>query len=176
MPYLDAISFFVAVLLIVPAVIVCFSPWNLRYCDGLRFVVGWMLFTVVVLVMNQVGREMLDPNRWQRERLFYGVEGSYLIGAETPVQNLLFGWFLFPLRVLPQVQFYTPAIITGIIALMITLLSVHFVGKLIVGKQWKMFWSFSVIGTFLMLYVTTFATIGLLRQICWIFTSFRFTT
>lgn len=174
MPHLDTLSFFVFVLLICPAIFV--ALWNtgftkkLRYGDGLRFVLVWMLFSVVVMVMNQIGRETLDPGRWPRERLFYGVTDSHLIGSDAVVQNLLFGWVLFPLRVFPKVQFYGPAIATGIVATLFALILVHLVGKQIISRHWKSGWSFSVIGFLLMLYVTSFVTVGLVRQIAWIFT------
>ena len=86
MPHLDAISFFIVALPVCAAVFVrlwngCFAQ-RLRYADGLRFVAVWMLFTIVVLVMNQIGRETLDPGRWPRERLFHGVRAIRLIPVD----------------------------------------------------------------------------------------------
>lgn len=174
MPHLDAISFFIFVLLMCP--IGFAALWNmsftqkLRYINALRFVIVWMLFTVVVLVMNQIGRETLDPNRWPSERLFYAVDGSYLVGSDAAAKNLLLGWFLFPLRVIPQVQFYVPAIATGMVATLFVLIIVHLIGKQLAGPKWKTPWSFATIGLFVMLYVTSFMTVGLTRQIGWILT------
>ena len=176
MPHLDAISFFVVVLLICAAAFVllwngCFAK-RLRYADGLRFVAVWMLFTIVVLVMNQIGRETLDPGRWPRERLFYGVEGSHVVGAETmgdTAKNLLLGWLLFPMRVIPQAKFYVPAMAIGFVATCFALIFTEICGRLAIGKIWQIRWTFCSIGTFWFLFFATYSTIGLVRQLGWIF-------
>ncbi len=175
MPHLDALSFFVVVLLLSAAVFVgLFNrnfPKRLRYVDGLRFLAVWMLFTVVVLVMNQIGRETLDPGRWPRERLFHGLEGSHPVGYDSTVVNFLFGWFLFPLRVIPHSHFYLPALLTGIVATVLAAALLEFCGRLFLGSRWRIRWSVSLIAAFATLFLTTYATVGLARQIGWIFFS-----
>jgi len=174
MPHLDAISFFIVALPICAAVFV--RLWNfsfanrLRYADGLRFVAVWMLFTVVVLVMNQIGRETLDPGRWPRERLFHGVPDSHIIGAESvadATKNLTLGWLLFPLRVIPQAKFYIPAIAVGLVATLFALVFTEICGRLIAGKRWQIRWTFCSLSTFWLLFFTTYTTVGLVRQIGW---------
>ena len=144
MPHLDAISFFIVALPVCAAVFVrlwngCFAQ-RLRYADGLRFVTVWMLFTTVVLVMNQIGRETLDPGRWPRERLFHGVPDSRVVGAESvadAAKNLSLGWLLFPMRVIPHVQFYASAVAVGVVATVFALIFTEICGRLITGKHWK---------------------------------------
>ena len=174
MPHLDAISFFIVTLPICAAVFV--RLWNfsfanrLRYADGLRFVAVWMLFTVVALVMNQIGRETLDPGRWPRERLFHGVPNARVVGAETTasaVKNLTLGWLLFPLRVIPQAKFHIPAIAVGMVATLFALIFTEICGRLIAGKRWQLRRTFCAIGTFWLLFFTTYTTVGLVRQVCW---------
>lgn len=175
MPHLDAISFFIVLILICPAVFA--GLWNfsfaekIRYGDGLRFVGVWMLFTVVVLVMNQIGREMLDPGRWPNERLFYGIEGTRLVGSGEFFKNLFFGWILFPLRVLPLAQYYIPAIITGAVAAVICLFGIEIIGRLFLAGHWKSRWSPALVAAFATLFFLSYASIGLVRQVAWIVTS-----
>ena len=175
MPHLDTISFFIVALPICAAVFV--RLWNfsfasrLRYADGLRFVAVWMLFTVVVLVMNQIGRETLDPGRWPRERLFHGVQDAHVVGAETTastVKNLLLGWLLFPMRVIPQAKFYIPAMAVGAVVTVFALIFMEVCGRLVAGKRWQIRWTFSSVSAFWLLFFTTYATVGLVRQLGWI--------
>jgi hypothetical protein len=176
MPHLDAISFFIVALPICAAVFVwlwnCSFAKRLRYSDGLRFVAVWMLFTIVVLVMNQIGRETLDPGRWPRERLFHGVQNSHLVGTESvtdAAKNLLFGWLLFPMRVIPHAQFYGSAIAIGVVATVFAMIFTEISGRLVTGRHWKIRWTFCAVSAFWLLFFTTFATVGLVRQIGWIF-------
>ena len=175
MPHLDAISFFIVALPICAAVFV--RLWNfsfanrLRYADGLRFVAVWMLFTVVVLVMNQIGRETLAPGRWPSERLFHGVPNARVVGAETTAsaaKNLTFGWLLFPLRVVPQANFYKPAITVGLVVTLFALIFTEICGRLIAGKRWQIRRTFCSISMFWLMFFTTYTTVGLVRQFGWI--------
>ncbi|MCL2623469.1 MAG: hypothetical protein FWD31_07365 [Planctomycetaceae bacterium] len=175
MPHLDAISFFIVALPICAAAFVglwnCSFAKRLRFADGLRFVAVWMLFTVVVLVMNQIGRETLDPGRWPREYLFHGVPDARVIGAESvadAAKNLLLGWALFPMRVIPQAQFYLPAMAVGLVATLFAMIFTEICGRLVAGKHWKIRWTFCSVGAFWCLFFTTYATVGLVRQIGWI--------
>ena len=175
MPHLDAISFFLVALPVCAAAFVglgngCFAK-RLRYADGLRFVAVWMLFTVVVLVMNQIGRETLDPGRWPRERLFHGVPDAHIVGAETATdtaKNLLLGWVLFPMRVVPQAKFYIPAIAVGLVATLFALIFTEICGRLIAGERWQIRRTFCSVAAFWLLFFTTYSTVGLVRQLCWI--------
>jgi len=175
MPHLDAISFFIVALPVCAAAFVrlwngCFAK-GLRYADGLRFVAVWMLFTVVVLVMNQIGRETLDPGRWQRERLFHGVPDSHFVGAESvasAAKNLMLGWLLFPMRVIPQAKVYLPAMTVGLVATIFALIFTEICGRLAIGKHWKIRWTLCSVSAFWLLFFTTYATIGLVRQLGWI--------
>ena len=178
MPHLDVISFFLVML---PVCAAGFTwLWNRsfatrwRFADGMRFVVVWMLFTIVVLVMNQIGRETLDPGRWPRERLFYGVEDSCVVGGETialAAKNLLFGWLLFPMRVLPAAQYHAEAIGIGFATTVFALIFTEICGRLILTNCWKLRWTFSSIGAFWLLFFTTYITVGLVRQLGWILTA-----
>ncbi|MGL4942720.1 MAG: hypothetical protein ACRC46_05975 [Thermoguttaceae bacterium] len=166
MPHLDAISFFVLVLLICPAVLAWL--WRIRYRDAVRFAAFWFLLTVAVLVINQMGREMLDPGRWAEERLLSGVDGAYVVGSDAPAWNLLGGWFLFPMRVFPHVRFHAAAIVTSAVTLLLATLVTHGCGRLIIGNRWTVRASFTTIGTLITLYAMSFTTIGIVRQVGWI--------
>jgi hypothetical protein len=175
MPHLDTISFFIVALPICAAAFVllwnCSFANRLRFTDGLRFVIVWMLFTVVGLVMNQIGRETLDPGRWPGERLFHGLPNARLVGAETTAstaKNLLLGWALFPLRVVPLAKFYIPAIAVGMVATLFALVFTEICGRLVTGKRWQIRWTFCAIGAFWLLFFTTYSTVGLVRQLGWI--------
>jgi len=92
------------------------------------------------IVAHQIGRETLDPGRWPRERLFHGVPDSHVVGAESvadAAKNLSLGWLLFPMRVIPQVQFYASAVAVGVVATVFALIFTEICGRLITGKHWK---------------------------------------
>jgi hypothetical protein len=171
MPQLDLISFLL-VLLVVTAFLFALLfrygfPERFTIFDGLRFVLVWVLFVSVVLVMNQAGRETLDPGRWQNERLFEPVIKGEILGGEEPVKNLLFGWILFPLRIFSKTTIRADAILTGVVVLFLAGVFLEILGRTI-ARQWQSRWTLTILIGFLFLDLMTYSIVGLVRQIGWI--------
>lgn len=171
MPQLDAISFlfvlFIVSTILLAVVLRYGFTKKLQIADGLRFGLFWAVFVTVVLVMNQIGRETLDPGRWPRERLFEPVVHSEVGGMDSPVVNLLFGWILFPLRTFPLATVAWDGILTGLAVLLICAIFLELLGRTL-SKHWQSRWTPSILFGFLLLDLMTYSTIGFVRQVGWI--------
>jgi hypothetical protein len=174
MPQLDLISFLFILFLVVSFLFALLFrygfPERFTFCDGLRFIPVWVFLVSVVLVMNQAGRETLDPGRWQNERLFEPVVKGEILGGEEPVKNLLFGWVLFPLRTFSKITIRVDAILTGVVVLFLAGLFLEIVGRTI-ARQWQSRWTLTILIGFVLLDLMTYSIIGLIRQIGWIVSS-----
>lgn len=171
MPQLDFISFLFVLFLIAAIMLSCVLRFGfsgkLTIQDGLRFAVVWAVFVTVVLVMNQAGRETIDPGRWPKERLFEPTVKGEILGSEEPVKNLLYGWILFPLRTFPKAEIRADAVLTGAVVFLLAGLFLEILGRLLF-RQWRIRWTMTALIGFLLLDLMTFSTIGLVRQIGWI--------
>ena len=172
MPQLDAISFlfvlFVASTLLFGVVIRHGYAKTFRLGDSVRFGLFWAVFVTVVLVMNQAGRETLDPGRWPNERLFQPLVKGEVQGLENPAKNLLLGWCLFPLRTFPLATVRVDAIVTGVMVLAVAVILIELLGRTLVSR-WRIQWTAAGLACFLLLDLMTYSTVGLVRQISWIF-------
>ena len=171
MPQLDAISFLFVLFLVstVSLAVVVRYGFSMRFCitDGLRFGLFWAVFVTVVLVMNQIGRETLDPGRWPSERLFEPIARSEIYGMDAPVKNLLLGWILFPQRIFPNIAIAWDGILTGVVVLLICGVLLELLVRRI-SRRWQTRWTPTALAGFLLLDLMTYSTIGFIRQIGWI--------
>jgi hypothetical protein len=175
MTQLDALSFFAAVLFL--SIFISTGLWNLSVrktflrplslSSGALFVAAWMFFVLSLLVIIEAFRNMLQPGLWERERLFQGLEPGTIIGTEMPLWNLLCGWFLFPLRQLPQVQVSWEGIAVGLAALFLVLVVVEMLGRRTLTTAWQSRWTLTFTFAFLWLDVMTYCTVAFVRQIAW---------
>ncbi|MDR0326673.1 MAG: hypothetical protein LBI05_00080 [Planctomycetaceae bacterium] len=175
MTQLDALSFFAMILFL--SVFVSTGLWNLSMrrtslrtlsvASGGLFTATWMFFVTGLLVMIVAFRNMLEPGLWERERLFRGLEPGAMTGTDSPIWNLLCGWFLFPLRQLPLVQVSWEGIAIGLTTLLLVVLCVEILGRRTLGTSWRSHWTLTFTLTFLWLDVMTYSTVALVRQIAW---------
>ncbi len=93
---LEAISFFVAVLLVSPLLVRWL--WNsvardfprmprITYGKSLALVVIWGLLFLVVLTMIAATRELMTPGAWQKQGLLYKLPPSQSPAAPEPKQG-----------------------------------------------------------------------------------------
>lgn len=173
MPQWDAVSFFF-VLFIVATFL---ASLLIRYgftkqfhvADGFRFGLFWAVFVTVVLVMNQIGRETLDPGRWPSEKLFEPITTSETVGWNAPVKNLILGWILFPVRILPKVQIGRETLLIGIVVFFFSGILLESIGRWI-NRHWRTQWTLTALGCFLLLNVMTCSTVGFVRHVGWMLT------
>lgn len=171
MPQLDAISFFFVLFFassILMFVVLRYGfTKRLHLVDGLRFGLFWAVFVTVVLVMNQIGRETLDPGRWPSERLFEPIARSEIYGLDAPVKNLLLGWILFPQRIIPNISIAWDGILTGVVVLLICGVLLELLGRRI-HRRWQTRWTPTAVFGFVLLDLMTYSAIGFVRQVGWL--------
>ena len=112
---------------------------------------------------------------------FLGVAVVLLGRFREDVGLLLVGWLLFLRRTLPQATVNMAGVATGLVALALLVGVVHYFGRWWRGatpqaadappRQWPFRWSLAVLLALFVMFAAGFATIGLARQVGWLFAS-----
>ncbi|MDO5554512.1 MAG: hypothetical protein Q4G68_12200 [Planctomycetia bacterium] len=176
MTQVDIVSFFLFSLLFSGIVFPFLWNYSFRSMDlprltiktGLYLVATWCCFTVSCLVLLQCMRNLLEPGIWEREMLFRGLQTQETAGTRTILVDLLFGWLLFPIRVIPEVTCNPQAIATGLVILALIPIVIDLSGRLFVKRAWRVRWDFMLPAGVMLMYLVSFSATGLVRQLGWL--------
>lgn len=176
---LDVISFFVFILFLSAILAACL--WNfsfykmsvpsMRIRTGMTFTAAWFFFSTVFLVLLESARNFLSPGLWGKEMLFRGLRAESIAADRANWSDLFFGWFLYPKRTLPLVEYDLSAIMIGLTVLLLVLVLTEAAGLLISRSKWRLRWGLTFPGAVILLYIISYSSVGLIRQISWLITS-----
>lgn len=177
---LDVISFFAFVLFLSSLLVV--GLWNfsfhkmnvpvMRIRAGMTFTAAWFFFSTMFLVLLESARNFLSPGLWEKELLFRGLQVESSVMTDRAIwSDLLFGWFLYPKRILPLVEYDLSAMMTGMAVLLSVLILTEVAGLLISRSKWRLRWGLTFPAAVILLYVISYSSTGLVRQIGWLITS-----
>ncbi len=176
---LDVISFFAFVLILSSFLLAIL--WNCSFRKtkvpvmsvktGMTFTAAWFFFSTMFLVLLESARNFLSPGLWEKELLFTGLKQTSMAPDRAVWSDLLFGWFLYPRRILPLVEYDMLGIMTGLTVLTAVLFLVELTGMIIGRTKWQFRWGMTIPAAFILLYVISYSSVGLVRQIGWLITS-----
>lgn len=120
-----------------------------------------------------------------RRRVVVAAAAAILLAAAAlfreEVRTLLFGWFGFAVRTFPQARLNLPGMIGGLVFFAALAGALHyFAASLVVPRQhaesssprrWSWMWTLTSVSAVVLMFVVSFAAIGLARHIGWLCTS-----
>lgn len=173
---LDVLSFFV-VILFLGAIFLpllwngAFDPLGMKkigFRTGALFIATWFCFVTAALVLLESMRNMLSPGLWEKERLFSTPFQNVSPPSNSWAADLTLGWWRFPVRTFGEAQFSIAGAIAACVALMIALILIESLGRAFFKERWRSRWTFLFLAAFFLADAVTFASVALVRQICWL--------